>query len=153
MTASALLDLVSEDWAAKMIARCRETRAKTLFALSYDGRFRLSREDSFDATVRELVNEHQLRDKGFGPALGPDAAVQTERLLAAAGFAVNKASSDWQLRPRDARVQRAVVLGWADAARQVSASPALERWLARRLDEIDSGDLEIEVGHIDLLGH
>jgi hypothetical protein len=40
VTASALLDLVSETWLRLLAARCRENRAAVLFALTYDGAIR-----------------------------------------------------------------------------------------------------------------
>jgi len=71
VTASALLDLVSEDWLAALAARCRESGAAILFALSYDGRIRCSPEEPNDATICALVNEHQRTDKGFGTRARP----------------------------------------------------------------------------------
>ena len=38
VTASALLDLVSEEWLRVLAVRCAESGAAVLFALSYDGR-------------------------------------------------------------------------------------------------------------------
>src|SRR5581483_10683367 len=37
VTASALLDLVSETWMRRLVASCAENRSAVLFALSYDG--------------------------------------------------------------------------------------------------------------------
>jgi trans-aconitate methyltransferase len=45
VTASALLDLVSERWLEKLVERCRETGAAVLFALTYDGRIACSPEE------------------------------------------------------------------------------------------------------------
>ena len=65
VTASALLDLVSAEWLAAMVARCRELGAAMLFALSYDGRSTCWPAESEDDLVRELLNTHQRKnDKG-----------------------------------------------------------------------------------------
>src|SRR6185436_182024 len=86
VTASALLDLVSERWLATLVDRCRAAGAGVLFALSYDGRIACSPEEPEDDEIRRMVNEHQKRDKGFGPALGPDAAARAAQLLSTAGY-------------------------------------------------------------------
>ena len=40
VTASALLDLVSDDWLARVTSLCRKRNAAVLFALTYDRRLR-----------------------------------------------------------------------------------------------------------------
>src|SRR5690606_32828246 len=71
VTASALLDLVSAEWLGGLAVRCAQADASVLFALTYDGRMRFSPVERGDDRVRTLVNRHQRKDKGFGPALGP----------------------------------------------------------------------------------
>src|SRR5205823_8414491 len=66
VTASALADLVSELWMLTLAARCCEAGAAALLALSYDGRIACAPADEGDEPVRQLVNDHQRRDKGFG---------------------------------------------------------------------------------------
>ena len=73
VTASALLDLVSERWLRAFASRCRHSCAAVLLALTYDGRIRCSPEEPEDETIRALVNAHQQTDKGFGAALGATA--------------------------------------------------------------------------------
>ena len=89
VTASALLDLVSEPWLCALANRCAECGAAALFALSYDGRIACSPEDPDDGAIVSLVNEHQRTDKGFGPALGPDATDAAERCFGDLGTASN----------------------------------------------------------------
>ena len=81
VTASALLDLVSEEWLRSLAARCRESGAALLFALSYDGRIQCSPDEPEDAAIRELVNQHQRTDKGFGRALGSGRAADSPKLF------------------------------------------------------------------------
>src|SRR5437016_5963868 len=74
VTASALLDLVSERWLRSLAARCRTLAAPALFALTYNGHFACDPAEPEDDTVRELFNSHQRsNDKGFGRAEGPAA--------------------------------------------------------------------------------
>ncbi len=97
VTAAALLDLVSADWLGALARRCREAGVDVLFALTYDGRIACDPPDPHDERVRALVNEHQRGEKGFGPALGPDAARVAEACFRAEGYTVQAAPSDWVL--------------------------------------------------------
>jgi hypothetical protein len=154
VTASALLDLVSEQWLAKLVLRCRAADAPVLFALSYDGRIVCSPEDPDDEEIRRLVNEHQKRDKGFGPALGPDAAARAIAMLSAAGYTTRTEQSDWKLRPDAKDLQRELVAGWASAASEIAPPRAavVDAWQLRRLAHIDAGRSRIVVGHTDVAG-
>src|SRR5258707_11635990 len=74
VTASALLDLVSERWLRELASACRSHGAAALFALTYNGRSACTPVEPEDDHVRQLFNTHQRRnDKGFGIAAGPDA--------------------------------------------------------------------------------
>jgi SAM-dependent methyltransferase len=154
VTAAALLDLVSESWLRALAARCHARGAAVLFALSYDGRIQCSPADPEDEGIRALVNRHQRTDKGFGPALGPDAAVAAERCFASLGYQVQCEPSDWVLPPESERLQRQVIEGWADAAMMIAPdrSVAVRDWLARRLAHVGSGRSQLVVGHQDLAG-
>jgi hypothetical protein len=97
------------------------------------------------------VNTHQRTDKGFGPALGPDAAAAAERAWAARGYVVRRERSDWVLPPESAALQRQLVDGWAAAAADMDAAnaPAIDEWRRRRLAHISAGRSTIIVGHED----
>lgn len=154
VTASALLDLVSDDWMAALVRACRAAGAGALFVLSYDGHIHLAPEEPEDAEVREAVNRHQERDKGVGAALGPAAASVAEELFRGAGYRTESVRSPWILEgPADAALARELTDGWVEAAAEVwSGDPArLRRWHARRRDQIHGGGFRIEVGHRDLL--
>jgi hypothetical protein len=155
VTASALLDLVSERWLLALAARCRSEHAAVLFALTYDGRFECAPPEPEDDTIRRLFNEHQRRsNKGFGIAAGPAAALCAERAFVNAGYHVELAASDWKLEPEAQDLQRLLIQGWADAATEVdpSATPLIASWLARRLAHVDERRSLITVGHQDLAG-
>ena len=152
VTASALLDLVSESWLARFVQHCRNAGAAVLVVLNYDGRIECSPQDADDELVRRLVNLHQRTDKGFGAALGPDSGLRAEALLREAGYDVRRERSDWVLGPGQTDLQRAVIAGWAGAAIEMSASDAarIRAWEDRRLAHVNAGDSRLVVGHDDV---
>lgn len=152
VTASALLDLVSEPWLRGLTAHCREHASAALFALNYDGRIHCSPVEGEDELVRELVNQHQQRDKGFGAALGSDAAATAERLFAGAGYQVHRQPSDWVLSPDDRGLQQALIDGWAQAATEQAPgeSASIQDWRTRRLAHVAQGRSRLRVGHQDV---
>jgi len=152
VTASALLDLVSDDWMCALASRCRDVQAVALFALSYDGVIRCSPEDAEDQHVFELVNEHQRTDKGFGPALGPGAANSAERWFSRLGYHVQRERSDWVVTSGLAELQRQLIDGWARAAVEIAPdhAAAIEAWRVRRLAHVAIHRSKLRVGHEDL---
>jgi len=154
VTASALLDLVSERWLRSLAEHCREGRAVGLFALSYNGESRCRPAEPEDEEIRELMNRHQrANDKGFGTAAGPDAVAVAERSFKAVGYRVERAASDWNLPPDAREMQRELVHGWAEAASEIAParSAMISSWLRRRHDHIDAGRSQIVVCHEDLI--
>jgi hypothetical protein len=151
VTASALLDLVSELWLLALANRCAECGAAALFALSYDGRIACSPEDPDDGAIVSLVNDHQRTDKGFGPALGPDATDRAARCFADLGYRVQRAPSDWLLTLESAELQRQLIDGWAQAAAAMAPQQirTIDAWRDRRLAHVAAGWSAITVGHED----
>ncbi len=154
ITASALLDLVSESWLRALAQRAAHASASIWFALTYDGRIECVPAEPEDAQVRELFNRHQLNDKGFGPALGPAAARMAERIFQEHGFTLRSAASDWCIGAQSRDLQCALVEGWFDAAREVAPHRLqdLRDWLARRRAHIEAGRSRLRIGHVDLIG-
>jgi SAM-dependent methyltransferase len=147
---SALLDLVSAAWLDRLVATLARLARPFYAALSYDGSVVILPECRYDGEVIAAVNRHQRTDKGFGPALGPDAARTAPERLRAAGFAVIKGRSDWEFGANDRAIQMEVLAGWAGAAREIGADPAVvEQWLGERQSHIEAGRSQIRVGHID----
>ncbi len=152
VTASALLDLISPSWLEAMIDCCARNRAVALFALTFDGRMELSPSHAEDDNVRRLIETHQHKDKGFGPALGPDATRYAHQTLERHGYDITETPSDWLLEPADGKLQRELLDGWfAAAVEQSGESIRLRDWHAQRVALIDAGQLTIRVGHRDLL--
>jgi hypothetical protein len=153
VTASALLDLVSEAWLLMLAARCQAARATALFSITYNGHSSCDPREPEDDMVRELMNLHQKTDKGLGgPAAGPDAWAAAERVFAEAGYRIERATSDWLVEPRDREFQRQLIEGWAHAAGEVAPRHArtIADWLRRRLAHVDAGRSRIVVGHVDM---
>ena len=156
VTCSALLDLVSADWLTQLADLAAAQRLPLLLALSYDGRSALHPPVADDAWLCSTVNAHQRSDKGFGPALGPDAVQHCAQLLRDRGYWVQLQASDWLLNARhsaDAALLRPLLTGWAEAAAEWNAGqqPRITAWLQQRLAEVDQGQLQVRVGHQDLL--
>ncbi len=153
VTASALLDLVSEQWLRSVAARCREVGAAALFTITYSGRSSCTPMEPEDGMILDLFNRHQRTDKGLGgPAAGPDATAYGVRCFEEVGYQVGIESSDWTLRSDQAELQRQLITGWATAATEVAPgeASAIERWRARRIKHVDVGISHVVVGHYDL---
>jgi len=154
VTASALLDLVSESWLRLLAARCREAGAIALFTLTYDGRSSCDPVEPEDDFVRELMNVHQKTDKGLGGrAEGPDAWSVAERAFTEAGYRVECAPSDWSIGPSERTFQRMLIEGWARAAVEIAPERAdsIADWLRRRLEHLEAGLSRIVVNHVDMV--
>jgi SAM-dependent methyltransferase len=154
VTASALLDLVSERWLSRLADACASSGCAALFALTYDGTIDWGTDaHPVDALVRRAVNEHQRRDKGLGPALGPDAASTAADIFRSRGYRTWLAPSPWVLGADDGAVARALVDGWAAAASEQRPADAadLARWAERRREAVASSSFALTVGHQDLL--
>lgn len=148
---SALLDLVSQEWLDRLVTEAAARRLPVYAALSYDGRIEFDPGHPFDGRIVAAVNRHQRRDKGFGPALGPDAAWQAGRMFKRVGYSFVEANSDWRLGPGDRAIQDEVLRGFATAARELDDLPEapLADWLERRLGDVAAGVASMRVGHVD----
>jgi SAM-dependent methyltransferase len=149
LSASALLDLTSAAWLDALAARCRGM--PLLMALSFDGRLLFEPAAPEDAEVCRRFVAHQRTKKGFGPALGPDAAAYLAERLAAAGCAVTLEAADWRLGPADEALLQATLAGIVAAAREIAQDPRLEHWATLRRQQLADGELRLTVGHVDLL--
>jgi SAM-dependent methyltransferase len=148
VTASALLDLVSKDWVARFAARLARARIPFYAVLSYDGRMHWDPAAPLDAEVTAAFNAHQRGDKGFGPALGPDAGDTAAGIFGDQGFDVTLGQSPWRLDPQDAALHEALLSGIAEAATEAGCDAA-SAWLTRRRGDL--ANVRAEIGHVDLL--
>jgi Methyltransferase domain len=152
VTASALLDLVSEDWLERLVVEIAARNVPLYAALTYDGRIAFDPSDPGDAAIVTSVNSHQQGDKGFGPALGPAAATAAITRLEAVGYSVIHGAAEWKLGQDDRKMQTETLSGWAAAARETGDMPLpdIVGWLTRRRDAVAAGSSSIRVGHLDI---
>jgi hypothetical protein len=136
-----------------LASRCAALGVPVLFSLNYDGRVQCQPHDPDDDLAIDLVNLHQRRDKGFGPALGPDATRHACEVFAAFGFQTRIAPSDWVIDSDERALQRELIAGWRDAACEMSPSDAsrIEKWAARREADLIAGTSRLRVGHQDFM--
>ncbi len=148
VTASALCDLVSRDWLEGLADRLAAAGAGFYAALNYDGAMDWSPALPGDAAALAAFNRHQRGDKGFGPALGPEAGAAVAAVFARRGYAVRCAPSPWRLGPGEAALQRELAAGVAAAAGVAGFAAAAGWGQARRAA---SGAGGCTVGHWDVL--
>jgi hypothetical protein len=155
VTASALLDLVSASWLDQLAWHCAEAGACVLFALSYDGRMECLPRDSDDEWLTALINRHQQGDKGFGPALGPDAIVHACKAFAALDYSVHTAVSDWAIEPQSVQLQSELIDGWIAAACEIAVEDEFRvmEWGRRRKAHLLAGRSHLRVGHRDFIAY
>lgn len=150
---TAFLDLVSASWLDTLSQQIAQARRPLLATLTVNGQRTWQPAHPADAAVQSAFLQHQAGDKGFGPALGPTALAELALRLAAQGFAVHTARSDWQI---DA-CHRTILTQLLDEATTVAlqtdpaARVALADWHAARLAQLDAGRLRLTVGHGDLV--
>jgi hypothetical protein len=154
VTAAALLDLVSSHWLTRLAERCRAAATTFYWALSYDGRTTCEPPEPEDGGLLALFDRHQLGDKGFGPALGPQAAEAAATCFRRLGYTVETGRSDWRFAPRDAPIQHALLDGWLNAALELAPERRVEltAWHVRRLAHVAAARSTLTVGHVDLVG-
>jgi len=149
VTASALLDLLTQDELAGLIDACAGAECPVLLTLSVTGRVELVPTDPLDSRLAAAFDAHQRR----GGLLGPDsvtAAVEGFRRL---GAEVVVSSSPWRLDAADAALVVEWLAGRVGAAIEQEPDLAAEAdlYLRRRVREARAGRLAVTVGHADLL--
>jgi SAM-dependent methyltransferase len=142
VTASALFDLVSRAWAERLADRLARRGLGLYAALSYDGEMTWSPRREGDAEAAAAFNAHQRSDKGFGPAMGPEAGPLLAQMFRERGYEASLAPSPWRLGPDQAELQDAL----NDGIAAVAEAPAWGQ--ARRAA---SASAWVTVGHWDLL--
>ncbi|QFR34471.1 trans-aconitate 2-methyltransferase [Ancylobacter sp. TS-1] len=119
VTAAALFDLVSRDWLERLVAALAPRRVPLYSVLNYDGIARWQPADALDARVVAAFNRHQRGDKGFGPALGPEAGEALAGILTRHGYSTFSGDSPWELTQRDSGLIARLTEGFARAAGEI----------------------------------
>ena len=153
LTTSAFLDLVSETWLQEFVDTVAAHQVPFYAALTYDGRAGCDPETPDDKLVAAAFNQHQKTDKGFGPALGPDAADTAISMFKKAGYQVIQAQSDWIGDKNHKEFQKMLLEGWSSAATEIAPenSEKFSAWLQERLHLIENENATVFVGHQDFL--
>lgn len=148
VTASALLDLMPQDWVDALAAKLWQARIPFYAALNYDGQMRWVPEMPLDGAVTEHFNRHQCTDKGIGIALGPRAGVQAADTLRSSGFDLSMVDSPWALGSAQTTLHGDLLdgIGAAAAEAGLDAAPG---WAQARRGLLEQS--EGVIGHTDLL--
>jgi hypothetical protein len=151
VTTSAFLDLASKTWLDRLTSEIAARSIPFYAALTYDGDIEISPRDPADTAVIAAVNQHQGTDKGFGLALGPEAAGYAIASFERLGYAVTHRRSDWTIESDDQDIQLEIFAGLAAAVREMSALSLEETasWLTRRRALVTAGRSSLRVGHVD----
>jgi hypothetical protein len=152
VTASALLDMFTEEELGRFVTFCASAGCPALITLSVVGQVELAPADPLDGPVMEAFNAHQRR-RTRGRLLGPDAAQVASDAFRRLGLRVLVRPSPWRLGPRHSELAAAWLTGWIEAAREQAPELAevVEPYGTRRLAQAATGSLSVTVHHQDLL--
>jgi SAM-dependent methyltransferase len=153
ITASALLDILSEGELAGLLSVCAGAGCPALLTLSVVGSVKLTPPDPLDRRVAAAFNAHQRRTTECGRLLGPDAVDFAARELGRLGAEVVLRASPWRLGPGHGELTAEWFSGWVGAACEQEPELATETadYTHRRLAQARAGELGVVVGHADLL--
>jgi hypothetical protein len=153
ITASALLDVLTEDELAALMTLFADAGCPVLLTLSVLGRVELTPSDPLDLRVGAAFNDHQRRPTERGRLLGPDAVDVAVDGLRQLGREVLVRASPWQLGRSEANLAAEWLTGWVDAAceQQTSLAGEIDGYARRRLAHATAGRLRITVDHADAL--
>jgi hypothetical protein len=153
VAASAVLDLLTEDELAALLAACAAPRCPILLALNVAGRVALIPGDPLDGLVMVAFNAHQRRMTSAGRLLGPHATAAALARLRPTSSAVLVRRSPWRLDAEQADLTAEWLRGWVAAAgeQDPELADALCAYEDRRLAQLAAGELTVTVDHVDLL--
>jgi hypothetical protein len=153
ITASALLDMLTEAELAGLIAVCVGAGCPVLLTLSVTGRVDISPNDPLDGRVAAAFNAHQRRTTERGRLLGPDAVTCAAQEFGRHGTEVLIRPSPWRLGPEQADLAAEWFRGWVGAALEQEPELAHEigAYTDRRLAQLSAETLTATVDHADLL--
>jgi hypothetical protein len=153
ITASALLDMLTEDELARLVPVCADAGCPVLLMLSVSGRVVLTPPDPLDQRVAVAFDAHQRRATQRGRLLGPDAASAAAEAFGRIGAEVLARPSPWRLGASHAGLAAEWFAGWLAAAReqQTDLAAVTEDYARLRLAQAAAGQLAVTLDHTDLL--
>lgn len=153
ITASALLDLLTEVELRQLIAVCAGAGCPMLLTLSVVGRVILTPADPLDRRVGSAFDAHQRRETERGRLLGPDAVAFATERFRDLPVEVLVRPSPWRLGVSQADLAADWFTGWLAAAceQEPELVAELDPYARRRLAQAAAGDLAVVVDHADLL--
>jgi hypothetical protein len=153
ITASALLDMLTEDELAGLVRLGAGVGCPMLLTLTVVGQVDIIPADPLDRRVAAAFDAHQRRTTDRGRLLGPDAAALAAEQFGRLGAEVLIRPSPWRLGARQADLAAEWFTGWVGAACAQQAELAAEAgaYSRRRLAQATAGELAVTVDHADLL--
>lgn len=153
VTASAVFDLTSAPWMARLARAVAGRKAAFYTVLTYDGRDSFTPPHPLDAAVIDAFAQHMQSEKGFGIAAGPKAAEVLTQSFVQVGYSVETGDSPWVLGDQDKALADALVGGMAAALSETGAleKAALAEWLAFRQAQSGGSEARLITGHTDTL--
>lgn len=153
ITASALLDLLTEEELVGLTAVGVGSGCPMLLTLSVVGHVKLTPADRLDRRVGAAFDAHQRRVTERGRLLGSDAVALAVEECGQLGAEVLVRASPWRLGFSYANLAAEWFTGWVGAAceQQVGLAAEAEPYARRRLAQAAAGELAVTVDHADLL--
>ena len=153
VTASALLDLLTEQELAALVEACAGAGCPVLLTLSVTGRVQWLPTDPLDSDMAASFNAHQRRATPRGRLLGPEAVDAAADGFRRQGAEVIVRPSPWRLGADETGLAAEWLADWIDAAceQQPELAAEADLYRRRRLREAETGCLAVTVGHADLL--
>jgi hypothetical protein len=153
ITASALMDILTHDELARLVAVCAGAGCPILLTMSVVGRVGLTPPDPLDARVAAAFDAHQRRETARGRLVGPDAVTLAAEEFGRLGAEVLVRPTPWRLGPSQADLATEWFMGWVRAAceQQVQLAAETDIYTRRRLAQARAGQLAVTVDHADLL--
>ncbi|MFL5862361.1 MAG: hypothetical protein ACJ780_16570, partial [Solirubrobacteraceae bacterium] len=153
ITASALLDLLTEVELTRLVGVCSDAGCPALLTLSVVGHVVLSPADPMDPRVGAAFDAHQRRTTAGGRLLGPDALAAAAEQFRKRGAEVLVAASPWRLGSAEAALMTEWFTAWVYAACEQDGDLRAEigDYPERRLAQSRAGRLAVTVDHTDLL--
>lgn len=152
VSCSALFDLAGEAWLEQLARMIAQHQLPILAMLTYDGMIEWRPFATIDYRIVELFNIDMRQDKGLGGhASGARACATFRDFMKAQGYLCDLERSDWNLSAGQNALMEKLQRGIVDAVRLLSPDLISENWLATRADQLKRNELQMTVGHSDLL--